>query len=151
MREKQPLLKLLKCLHKYYRKESFTTLKMVLQLSWLTIAINFVEVFIVISQMLHFFCVYSMFFSKFGDGHMRDSMEWLKVTKLFRNLVYAHDVVGYERAYENLFNSSKIQLCQYNINMLFDKLLVEIEDHFKRRLLADGTFEGVYSNRFKRV
>ena len=82
---------------------------------------------------------------------MRDSMECLKITKLFRNLVYAHDVVGYERAYENLFNSSKIQQCQYNINMLFDKLLVEIEDHFKRRLLADGTFEGVYSNRFKRV
>ena len=35
--------------------------------------------------------------------------------------------------------------------MLFDKLMVEIEDHFKRRLLlvADGTFDGVYSHRFK--
>ena len=40
---------------------------------------------------------------------------------------------------------------QYNINMLFDKLMVEFEDHFKRRLLsvADGTFDGVYSHRFK--
>ena len=123
--------------------------------------------------------------------------------KLFRNLVYAHDVEGYEKASENLFDSSKIQkykncvqyfeeLCeiseswakcfpteklirgsntnsyveaqflvvkdsilgrqrQYNINMLFDKLMVEFEDHFKRRLLsvADGTFDGVYSHRFK--
>ena len=35
--------------------------------------------------------------------------------------------------------------------MLFVKLLVEIEDHFKRRLLsvADGTFDGVYSHRVK--
>ena len=32
---------------------------------------------------------------------------------------------------------------QYNINMLFDKLMVEFEDHFKRRILsvADGTFD----------
>ena len=29
--------------------------------------------------------------------------------KLFRNLVYAHDVAGYERAYESLFSSSKTQ------------------------------------------
>ena len=35
--------------------------------------------------------------------------------------------------------------------MFFDQLLVEIEDHLKRRLLsiADGTFNGVYSHRFK--
>ena len=35
--------------------------------------------------------------------------------------------------------------------MLFDKLIVEFEDHFKRRLLsvADGTYDGVYSHRFK--
>ena len=34
--------------------------------------------------------------------------------------------------------------------MLFDKLTVEFEDHFKRRLLsvADGTFDGVYCHRF---
>ena len=29
--------------------------------------------------------------------------------KLFRNLVYAHDIEGYEEASENLFNSSKLQ------------------------------------------
>ena len=35
--------------------------------------------------------------------------------------------------------------------MLFDKLIVEFEDRFKRRLLsvADGTYDGVYSHRFK--
>lgn len=40
---------------------------------------------------------------------------------------------------------------QYNINMLFDKLTSEFEDHYKHRLLsvADGTFDGVYSQRFK--
>ena len=68
----------MKCLHKCYRKEPFSTLKMLLQLSWLTIAMNFVEVFIVIGRMLLFFCAYSMFFSKFRDGYMRDSMEYLK-------------------------------------------------------------------------
>ena len=40
---------------------------------------------------------------------------------------------------------------QYNINTLFDKLMVEFEDHFKRRLLsvANGIFDSVYSHRFK--
>ena len=35
--------------------------------------------------------------------------------------------------------------------MLFDKLMVEFEYHFKRRLLsvANGTFDGVYSHSFK--
>ena len=35
--------------------------------------------------------------------------------------------------------------------MLLDKLLKEFEDHFKLKLLsvADGTFDGIYSNRFK--
>ena len=35
---------------------------------------------------------------------------------------------------------------QYKINMFFDKLMAEFEDHFKRRLLsvADGTFDDVY-------
>ena len=35
---------------------------------------------------------------------------------------------------------------QYNINMLFDKLMVDFEDHFNLRLLsvADGTFDGVF-------
>ena len=127
----------------------------------------------------------------------------VEIMKLFRNLVYASDVEGYERSLENLFDSPKTQkykncvkyfeeLCemnkawarcfrseylirgantnnhveaqflvikdtilrrqrQYNINMLFDKLMAEFEDHFKRRLLsvADGTFDGVYSQRFK--
>ena len=44
---------------------------------------------------------------------------------------------------------------QYNINMLFDKLMVEFEDHFKCRLLsvADETFDGdgVYSHRFEEL
>ena len=37
------------------------------------------------------------------------------------------------------------------VDMLFDKLLVEIEDYFKRRLLsvADRAFDGIYSHRFK--
>ena len=40
---------------------------------------------------------------------------------------------------------------EYNINMLFDKSMVEFEEHFKSRLLsvADGTFDGHYSHRFK--
>ena len=40
---------------------------------------------------------------------------------------------------------------QFNINMLFDKVMGEFEDHYKRRLLsvADGTFDGVYSQRFR--
>ena len=79
MREKQSLRKHLKWLHKYDRKERFTTLKMVLQLSWLTIAMNFVEVFIVIDAMLLLFCAYSVLFSKFVDGYLRDSMEYLKM------------------------------------------------------------------------
>ena len=79
MREKQPSLKLLKCLHNYHREEPFTTLKMVLRLSWLAIAMNFVEVFFLIDLMLLFFCAYSMFFSKFKDGYMRDSMKYLKM------------------------------------------------------------------------
>ena len=35
--------------------------------------------------------------------------------------------------------------------MFFDKLMVEFKDHFKQRLLsvADGTFDSVYSHRFK--
>ncbi|XP_066936103.1 uncharacterized protein [Clytia hemisphaerica] len=35
--------------------------------------------------------------------------------------------------------------------MLLDKLMIEFEEHFKRRLLsiADGTFDGIYSQRFK--
>ena len=105
MKEKQPLLKVLKCFHKHYQKESFTTLKIVLQLSWLTIAMNFVEVFIVIGRMLHFFCAYSMFFSKFGDGYERQhgvsEDDKVEITKLFRSLAYAHNVEGYERAYQN--------------------------------------------------
>ena len=42
---------------------------------------------------------------------------------------------------------------QFNINMLLDKLMEEFEDHYKNRLLsiADGTFDGVYSQRFKQV
>lgn len=48
-------------------------------------------------------------------------------------------------------NTSSIRQRQYNIDMLFDKLMLEFEDHFKRRLLsvADGTFDVVYSYRFK--
>ena len=40
---------------------------------------------------------------------------------------------------------------QFNINMLLDKLMNDFEDHFKLRLLsvADGTFDGIYSRRFK--
>ena len=40
---------------------------------------------------------------------------------------------------------------QFNINMLFDKVIGEFEDHCKRCLLsvADGTFDAVYSQRFK--
>ena len=40
---------------------------------------------------------------------------------------------------------------QFNVNMLLDKLLKEFENHFKLKLLsvADGTFDGIYSNRFK--
>ena len=40
---------------------------------------------------------------------------------------------------------------QFNISMLFDKVIGEFEDHYKCRLLsvADGTFDGVYSQRFK--
>ena len=40
---------------------------------------------------------------------------------------------------------------QFNRNMLMDKLLVQLEDHYKLKLLsiADGTFDGVYSSRFK--
>ena len=40
---------------------------------------------------------------------------------------------------------------QYNINQLLDKLINEFEEHFKTKLLsvADGTFDGVYSGRFK--
>ena len=127
----------------------------------------------------------------------------VEIMKLFRNLVYGHDVEGYERAYENLFPSLKMQKykncvqyfeelceiskswgkcfrseklirglntnnyieaqslvvkdtilrrqCQYNINMLFHKLMVEFKNHFKRRILsvADGTFDVVYSHRLK--
>lgn len=42
---------------------------------------------------------------------------------------------------------------QFNINMLLDKLMVEFEDHYKNRLLsiADSTFDGVYSQRFKQI
>ena len=37
--------------------------------------------------------------------------------------------------------------------MLFDKVMDELEDHYKRSLLsvADGTFDEVYSQRFKRT
>ena len=40
---------------------------------------------------------------------------------------------------------------QFNINMLFDNVISEFEDHYKRCLLsvADGTFDGVYSQGFK--
>ena len=40
---------------------------------------------------------------------------------------------------------------QFNINMLLDKLMSEFEQHFKIRLLsvADGTFDGTYSSRYK--
>ena len=40
---------------------------------------------------------------------------------------------------------------QYNINMLLIKLVENFEDHFKLRLIsaADGTFDGIYSKRFK--
>ena len=40
---------------------------------------------------------------------------------------------------------------QYNINQLLDKLIIEFENHFKQRLLcaADGTFDGVFSARYK--
>ena len=40
---------------------------------------------------------------------------------------------------------------QFNINMLLDKLMTDFEDHYKHRLLsiADNTFDGVYSQRFK--
>ena len=40
---------------------------------------------------------------------------------------------------------------QFNINMFFDKVIGELEDHYKRCLLsvADGTFDGVYSQFFK--
>ena len=35
--------------------------------------------------------------------------------------------------------------------MLFDRLIVELEDHYKRRLLsvADGTLNGLCTHRFK--
>ena len=37
------------------------------------------------------------------------------------------------------------------MNMLFDKVMGEFEDHCKRHLLsvADGTFDGVYIQHFK--
>jgi len=40
---------------------------------------------------------------------------------------------------------------QYNINQLLDKLMHDFEEHFKIKLLsvADGTFDGVFSGRFK--
>jgi len=40
---------------------------------------------------------------------------------------------------------------QYNINMLLNKLMDDFEQHFKLRLISasDGTFDGIYSNRFK--
>ena len=40
---------------------------------------NFVEVLIIVVQMLLFFFVYSMFFNKLGDGYVRDSMDYLKI------------------------------------------------------------------------
>ena len=40
---------------------------------------------------------------------------------------------------------------QFNINALLKKLFEDFEDHFKVKLLsiADGTFDGIYSRRFK--
>lgn len=40
---------------------------------------------------------------------------------------------------------------QFNINQLLDKLLNDFEQHFKIKLLsvADGTFDGIFSGRFK--
>ena len=40
---------------------------------------------------------------------------------------------------------------QFNMNMFFDKVMGEFEDHCKRHLLsvADGTFDGVYIQHFK--
>ena len=40
---------------------------------------------------------------------------------------------------------------QFNINMLLDKIMTQFEEHFKIKLLsvADGTFDGIYSNRYK--
>ena len=45
----------------------------------------------------------------------------LKFMILFRNLVYAHNVEGYEKAYENVFNSSKTQK-QKNCVLYFEEL-----------------------------
>ena len=75
MREKQPLLKRLKCFIKYYAKEPFITLKMVLQLSWLRIWMKFVEVLIANDSVLLYFCSYSIFFTKFGNGYTRGRMK----------------------------------------------------------------------------
>ena len=40
---------------------------------------------------------------------------------------------------------------QYIINQLLDAIMIEFENHFKQRLLtvANGTFDGVFSSRFK--
>ena len=42
---------------------------------------------------------------------------------------------------------------QFNVNMLLDKVFNEFEDHFKNKLLAiaDGTFDGIFSTRFKGI
>ena len=50
------------------------------QLPRLTASMNFAEVFIVAVRMPLFFRAYTIFFSKFGDGYMRNSMEYLKIT-----------------------------------------------------------------------
>ena len=62
----------------YYQKEAFYT-ENSSQLSSVTILMNFVKVFIIIGEILIFFFAYSKFFSKVGDGFIRDGMEYLKM------------------------------------------------------------------------
>ena len=66
---------------------------------------------------------------------MRGGMEYLKIgrveiMKLFRNLVYAHNVEVCERAYESLSNSSKTQ--KYKNYVQYFEELYEISESWAK-------------------
>ena len=70
----------------------------------------------------------------------------VQITKLFRDLVYAHDVEGYERAYENLFNFSKIQ--KYKNCMQYFEELCEINESWAKCLRTEKFIRKLNTNHY---
>ena len=103
MREKQPLLKFLKCLHLYYWKELFTTLRILKQFSRLTIADE-------LSRSLHcnwpnttvLSCIFHVLQQVYERQHGVSKDDRVGIIKLFRKLVYADEVAGYQRTYDDV-------------------------------------------------